>query len=307
MKVTSKKRYPWLITVLTTLGIIILALVTLLIYTRISNDRSPDGTVGLAYAIAGLFFMGLATAGYTLSRRSRKRIVGALNAALNWHISFGIIALFMLFLHSFGNFELVSGTYALFGLVALVISGVIGRILDRFVPRLIAHEVNIALTEQGDDRIESVTRTLHDITTYHKDQAHSFKTQSDLLVAEKDMHAATAHLVSRDGTALPTSWDLAYISLAETPQEIERDAEHYRLVPDRKSSLSDPSPLIPGLQEHMAEFHTVQQTLQRQRLYRAIIRYWRVFHVCLSLLTICLTLLPLEFAATILFPRFFYH
>ncbi len=212
----------------------------------------------------------------------------------------------MLFLHSFGNFELVSGTYALFGLVALVISGVIGRILDRFVPRLIAHEVNIALTEQGDDRIESVTRTLQDITTYHKEQVHSFKSQSDLLVAEKDMQAATAHLVSRDGTALPTSWDLAYISLAETPQEIERDAEHYRLVPDRKSSLSDPSALIPGLQEHMAELHTVQQALQRERLYRAIIRYWRVFHVCLSLLTIGLTLWHLEFAATILFPIYFH-
>lgn len=306
MKVTSQKRYPWLISLLTTLGIIILALVTLLIYTRISNDRSPDGTAGLAYAITGLFFMGLATAGYTLSRRSRKRTVGALNTALNWHISFGIIALFMLFLHSFGSFELVSGTYALFGLVALVISGVIGRILDRFVPRLIAREVNIALTEQGDDRIESVTRTLQDITTYHKEQVHSFKSQSGLLVAEKDMQAATAHLVSRDGTALPTSWDLAYISLAETPQEIERDAEHYRFVPDRKSPLSDPSALIPGLQEHIAELHTVQQALQRERLYRAIIRYWRVLHVCLALLTIGLTLWHLEFAATIMLPMYFH-
>src|SRR6266480_7897819 len=164
MKAISKKKYLWLISLLATLGIIILALVTLLIYTRISDDRSPDGTAGLAYAIAGLFFMGLATVGYTLSRRSRKRIVGALNASLHWHISFGIIALFLIFLHSFGNFELISGTYALYALIALVISGMIGRMLDRFVPRLIAHEVNIALTEQGDDRIELATRTLRDIT-----------------------------------------------------------------------------------------------------------------------------------------------
>jgi len=228
--------------------------------------------------------------------------VGALNTALNWHISFGIIALFMLFLHSFGNFELVSGTYALFGLVALVISGVIGRILDRFVPRLIAREVNIALTEQGDDRIESLTRTLQDITTYHKEQVHSFKSQSDLLVVEKDIQAATAHLVSRDGTALPTSWDLAYISLAETPQEIERDAEHYRFVPDLKSPLSDPSALIPGLQEHMAELHSVQRALQREQFYRAIIRYWRILHVGLTLLTVGLTLWHLEYAATLLIP-----
>ncbi|HWS82751.1 MAG TPA: hypothetical protein VN207_00675 [Ktedonobacteraceae bacterium] len=302
----SKKKYPWLISLLATLGIIVLALATFLVYSRTSNNLFPDSLAGLAYGTAGLIFLVLATAGYTFSRRSRKRTVGALNASLHWHISFGIIALFLIFLHSFGHFEPVSGTYALFGLVALVISGVIGRMLDRLVPKLIAREVNIALTEQGDDRLESVTQTLQDITTYHKEQLHSFKSQPDLMVAEKDMQTAAAHLVSQDGTALPTSWDLAYISLAETPQEIERDAEHYRFVPDRKSPLSKPSALVPGLQEHMAELQTVQQALQRERFYRAIIRYWRVFHVCLTLLTIGLTLWHLEFAATLMFPTYFH-
>ena len=307
MKTTSTQRYPWLISLLVTLGIIILLLASLLAYTRVSNDRSPDGTAGLAYAIVGLIFMGLATIGYTLSRRSHKRVVGALNASLHWHISFGIIALFLIFLHSFGNFELVSGTYALYALVALVISGITGRMLDRFLPQLIAREVNTALTEQGDDRVESVTRTLQDITAYHKEQVHSLKSQSELLVAEKDMQTAAAYLVGQDGTALPTSWDLAYISLEETPQEIERDATHYRFVPDRKSPLSEPKALIPGLQKHMEELQSVQRALRREQFYRAIIRYWRVFHVCLALLTIGLTLWHLEFAATILFPTFFYH
>ncbi len=147
---------------------------------------------------------------------------------------------------------------------------------------------------------------LQDITTYHKEQVHGFKPQPDALVAEKDMQTATARLVSRDGTALPTSWDLAYISLAETPQEIERDAAHYRLVPSPKSPLSEPKALIPGLQERMAELHTVQRALQRERFYRAIIRYWRVFHVCLALVTIGLTLWHLEFAATLMFPTYFH-
>jgi hypothetical protein len=307
MKTTSKKMYPWLISLLATLGVIILALASLLVYTRVSDDRSPFGIAGLAYGIAGLLFMGLATLAYALFRRSCKRIVGALNASLHWHISFGIIALFLIFLHSFGNFELVSGTYALCSLVILVISGAIGRMLDRFVPGLIAREVNIALTEQGDDRIESVTRALQDITTYHKEQVHSFKSQSDVLVAQKDMQAAADHLVSRDRTALPTSWDLAYISLAETPQEIERNAAHYRFVPNPKSPLSEPKALIPGLQEHMEELHSVQQALQRERFYRAVIRYWRVFHICLALLTIGLTLWHLEFASTILIPIWFHH
>jgi hypothetical protein len=307
MNTISKKKYPWLISLLATVGIIILALATLLIYTHISADRTPDGTAGIAYAIVGLFFTGLATVAYTLSRRSRKRLVGALNVALHWHISFGVIALFLIFLHSFGNFELVSGTYALFGLVTLVISGMIGRTLDRFVPRLIAREVKIALTEQGDDRIESVTRTLQNITTYHKEQVHSFQPQRDIRVAERDMQTVAAHLVSQDGTTLPISWDLAYISLAETPQEIERDTEHYRFVPDRKSPLTEPSALVPGLQEQMAELQTVQQALQRERFYRAIIRYWRVVHICLALLTIGLTLWHLEFAATVMIPLYFHH
>ena len=307
MNAISKKKYPWLISLLATLGSIILLLTTLWIYTRISADRSPFGVAGLTYAIAGLFLMGLATVAYTRSRRSRKRTVGALNAALHWHISFGIIALFLIFLHSFGNFELVSGTYALFGLVALVISGMIGRTLDRFVPRLIAREVNTALTEQGDDRIESVTRTLKNITTYHKEQIHSFQSQQDIQVVEKDMQMVAAHLVSQDGTALPTSWDLAYISLAETPQEIERDTEHYRFVPDRKSPLAEPSALVPGLQEQMAELQTVQRALQRERFYRAIIRYWRIVHICLALLTIGLTLWHLEYAATIMIPIYFHQ
>jgi hypothetical protein len=303
--ITSKKMYPWLVSLLATLGIILLTLATLLVYTRISDDRSPFGIAGLAYAIAGLIFMGLATISYTLTRRSHKRGVGALNASLHWHVSFGIIALFLIVLHSFGNFEPVSGTYALFGLIALAISGIIGRTLDRFLPTLIAREVDTALTEQGNDRIESVTRSLQDITAYHKEKVHGFASQPDSLVREYELQTAAAHLVSYNGTVLPTSWDLAYISLAETPQEVERDAEHSRFIPDRKSLLSDPRALVPGLQERMAELHSVQQALQRERLYRAIIRYWRVFHVCLALLTIGLTLWHLEFAATILFPIWF--
>jgi hypothetical protein len=319
MKATSQKRYPWLISLLATLGMIVLTLASLVVYTRVSDDRSPFGLAGLAYGIAGLLFMGLATLAYTLFRHSRKRVVGALNASLYWHISFGTVALFLIFLHSFGNFEQVSGTYALYALIALVISGIIGRTLDHFLPRLIARSVSAVLTEQGDDRIESVTRRLQDITTYQKEQVHSFTSQPALLVASRDMQTATNrpinrniqtvtnHLVSRDSTALPTSWDLAHILQEKIPQEIERDATHHRFVPNRKSALSEPQALMQGLKERMEELHGVQQALQRERFYRAVIRYWRVFHICLALLTVGLTLWHLEFAATILYPIWFYH
>jgi hypothetical protein len=306
MKTTSKKTYPWLISLLATLGIIVLALVSLLVYIRISDDRSPFGLAGLAYAIAALLFMGLATLAYTLFRRSRKRVVSALNASLHWHISFGFIALFLVFLHSFGNFEPVSGTYALYAFVALVISGITGRTLDHFLPRLIAHEVKTVLTEQGEDRIELLTRKLQDISTYQKESVPNLKPRLARLAANREMQTATSRVVSRDSAALSTSWDLAYISLAQTPQGIERDATPYRFIPDYKSSPPEPQALIPNLEDHMEELQDVQRALQRERFYRGIIRYWRVFHIGLALLTVGLTLWHLEYAATILIPIWFH-
>ncbi len=364
MKATSRRIYPWLISLLTTLGIIALILATFLIYNRVSDDQAPDSLAGLAYAIAGIIFMGLATLGYTIARRSHKRRIGTLNTALHWHISFGIIALLLLFLHSFGNFNLRSGTYALCGIVVLVISGMIGRGLDRFVPKLIAQEANRALTEQGEDRIELLTQTLQDIMTHHKKRVESFESPSDVLIperasgsvgtdiqvseqeqatvtnissnstdssqptealanldtllikkladggnirlSEKKKETDIAHSTERGTITLPTSWDLAYISLAESTQEIERDAEHYRVGLDRESLLHEPEGLITDLQKNMTELHSVQRALQRERFYRAVIRYWRFLHVCLALVTIGLTLWHLEFAATLMFPIYFH-
>jgi hypothetical protein len=306
MKIMSKKRYPWLISLLATVGMIALALASLLIYTHVSDDRSPFGLAGLAYGIAGLLFMGLASLAYTLLRRSRERVVGALNASLYWHISFGVIALFLIFLHSFGHFETVSGTYALFALVSLVISGLVGRTLDHFLPRLIAREVETALTEQGDDRLELLTQKLQDIRTTHREQVYNFKPQFVRLAPNRKMQTATTHVISRDGTVLSTSWDLANISLLEAPQVIKRDAA-YHFIPNSKSPYPEPQVPIPSLGEHMEEVQDMQQALQREQFYRGIIRYWRVCHVCLALLTIGLTLWHLEYAATILIPIWFHH
>jgi hypothetical protein len=106
---------------------------------------------------------------------------------------------------------------------------------------------------------------------------------------------------------LPTSWDLAYISLEETPQEINRDNAQYRFVPDRQSSLAQPGALLPGVQEHISELNTVRKALQREQFYRYIIRFWRMFHVLLTVVFIGLTLWHLEYAAQLLIPTFFHH
>jgi hypothetical protein len=280
----------WAVSVVFTLAVIALSIFLFVLYSNLSNDPTPDSFAGYTYATVGTFFMLLAAAGYA-RRRSRKRAVGQLNRSLQWHISFGIIAIVLLFLHSFGNFNPRTGTYALYGMIALIISGIIGRLLDRIVPKLMAHEVKYALTEQGEDRIELHTRTIRSIISYNKQELHSLKPQKNAKQSAKK--------------PLTTSWDLAYISLEETPQEQRQNEAHYRFVPDRENNLSKQETLMPGINKHLKELRNVQSALQREEYYRALIRYWRFVHVALVFITIGLTLWHLEYAATLLIPTFF--
>jgi len=102
--------------------------------------------------------------------------------------------------------------------------------------------------------------------------------------------------------ALQKPWDLAYISLEATPQELSLEANHYRFIPDKKSKLLRPGALMPGTQEHISELQEVQQAMQRELFYRYVIRYWRKFHVLLALLTLALTLWHLIYAGQLLLP-----
>jgi hypothetical protein len=284
----------WAVSFVFTLAVIVLSVVLFVLYGHLSNDPTPDSFAGYTYAIVGTLFMLMATVGYA-RRRSRKRAVGQLNASLHWHISFGMIALVLFFLHSFGNFNPRTGTYALYGMIALVISGIIGRALDRVVPRLIAQEVNHSLTERGEDRVEHHTRTIQSIVSYSKQELRSFKPQKN----------AKQSVTTQAKKPLTTAWDLAYISLEETPQELKQNEAHYRFVPDRESNLSRPERLMPGIQKQLRELHGAQNALQREEYYRAIIRYWRFGHVALVFITLGLTLWHLEYAVTLLIPTFF--
>lgn len=284
----------WAVSFLFTLAVIALSISLFVLYGHLSNDPTPDSFAGYTYAIVGTLFMLLATVGYA-RRRSRKRAVGQLNASLHWHISFGMIAIVLFFLHSFGNFNPRTGTYALYGMIALVISGIIGRILDRIVPRLIAHEVKHALTEQGEDRVDLHTSTIQSIVSYSKQELRSLKPQKN----------AKQPVTTQAKKPLMTAWDLAYISLEETPQELRQNEAHYRFVPDRESNLGKTETLMPGVQKHLQGLHSAQSALQREEYYRAIIRYWRFGHVALVFITIGLTLWHLEYAATLLIPTLF--
>ncbi len=312
MQRRDDKGYPWLyfdanrqafLPVLVTLCIVALAIASFFIYSRISTDLSPDSVAGYTYAIAGTIAMLLATFLYPRVRLSRKRRMGQLNSALLWHIGLGVIALVLLFLHSFANLNPRSGTYALYGMIAIVISGACGRAIDRLAPRLIAQEASRALTEQGEDRIEVISHTIQAIVSYNTEHVRGFNTTKP----DKREQSPAKTAAHSPKSLLPESWDLAFISLAETPQEASRNAQQYRFVPDPKSPLSGPGALIPGYAEQMQHMQYAQKALQREGFFRALIRYWRIFHVLLVLLTIGLTLWHLEYAAALLIPTFLHH
>jgi hypothetical protein len=309
MRERDDKGYPWfsfdstaqgLIPGLIIFVLIVLAIAGFFIYTRVSTDLSPDSVAGYTYAISGTLAMLLATFLYTRARRTRGRKIGALNYALRWHIGLGVLALVLLFLHSFANFNPRSGTYALYGMVAIVISGAVGRMIDRLAPRLIAQEASKALTEQGEDRIEAISHNVQAIVSYSTESVQGFR-----VTKQNRRELSPARSIERSGgPALPESWDLAYISLAETPQEVNRNTQQYRFIPDPKSPLADPGALLPGYAKQIEDLKRAQQALQREQFFRALIRYWRIFHILLVLLTIGLTLWHLEYAATLLLPTF---
>jgi hypothetical protein len=284
-------------------------------YSQHSKDTSPDSIAGYTYAIIGTIFLLLAAILYSLKRRSHnKRTVGQLHRSLNWHICFSVLGLEFLFLHSFGNFNPRTGAYALYGMIAVAISGAAGQFLDRLVPRLITGEVHKALTVTGDDRMETISQKLEAIVVHNTQDLHGFA-----VVSGETAHEASTSLVSLSGPvssdfsfmhkdqALQTPWDLAYISLEATPQELNREANHYRFIPDKKSELTRPGALMPGAQEHISELQEVEQAMQRELFYRYIIRYWRKFHIMLALLTIALVLWHLIYVAQLLLPVLFHR
>ena len=307
----GEKGYPWFFSYVTAIRIKTTLLTLFIVgvsgfgyvwYSRNGSDPYPDSIVGLAFAIAGTLCFVCAGVLYTLRRRSRKRAIGKLNASLQWHIAFAIMALALLFMHSFGNFNPRTGTYALYGMIAMVISGFIGRTLDHFLPRLITQEVQKALTAQGEDRIASISQKLHDIVVYNAQEVQPFQAQPQQGLPFTTTRNGKQGTSSAFGNGA-VSWDLAYISLEETPQELNRSEQHYRFVPDRKSALAQPGALIPGAQAQIAAIEDVQQALQREQFFRYIIRYWRILHICIALVTLGLTLWHIEYAVMLWLPH----
>jgi hypothetical protein len=313
----GERGYPWLFFHVRKswgVGLLVLLIVSGLSgafyvwYSLSGYDTVPDSGAGLVYGVIGTIFLVLAAVLYTLRRRVGKGALTQLNAALSWHVFLAVMGLVVLFMHAFGHFALISGTYALFGMVALSISGVIGRMLDHFMPRLIAREVTKVLTAQGDDRIETVSQELQAIVMHNVEARQGITSTPHLAPTVRSTQLVKAVDVpfAPNGRSLGASWDLAYISLEPTQQELDRHAPHYRFIPDKKSALNRPGALMPGAEEHLSELQDMHAALQREQFYRYIIRYWRVLHILLAFITIGLVTWHLIFVSTLLWPRYFH-
>ena len=118
------------------------------------------------------FALVLAVTAYTLRRRFIRTLPGKVQHWLWLHIWFGIIAILIAFLHNnYNNIlqnyyfapttftEAAAGTSAMFGLLFLVLSGIIGRLLDLWLARVIAKEAS----KNGVGIVESVVQRIHEL------------------------------------------------------------------------------------------------------------------------------------------------
>ncbi len=278
-------------------------------YTRSGNDAAPDSPVGLAYALLGTLLLLLAATLFSLRRRSRhRRELGGLRASLGWHMCFALMGLAFLGMHSFGELNPRSGTYALYGMLALVISGLVGRVLDRLMPRLIATEAHKALTIEGDDRLDTISQKLQAIVGHNTQHIRGFAAPHHKSGTPPASNSLVPLPPNRPANwreqTLHTPWDLAYISLELTPQELSQESGQYRFVPDKKSGLMQPGAMMPGTQEQMDELEDVQQAMRRELFYRYITRYWRRFHILLALVTLGLVVWHIVYALQLMLPMF---
>lgn len=252
-----------------------------------TTDVSPDSMMGYAFAIAGTALLLLVALGYVVRKRLGRRWPGRLHTFLAWHIVGGVLGLLLILMHAAGNFNPRSGTYALYGLIAVVASGFVGRLLDRFAPRLAAAAALEAISASGEERMDELEQELETVaSTEEAQRASSAARQSGV------------------------PWDLAYYDLDPEVEDIPALlSEGVRSDTGPILKLTQPSgdlPILLAAQRRqttgnvMREAVGIRAAIRRERFYLQTIRVWRRIHTLLSLVALGLLLWHLEYAATLL-------
>ena len=246
------------------------------------GDVSPDSRYGYAFAIAGTVLLALVGIGYTLRKRLRRMRFGLLHVALSWHILGGLLALALILMHAVGNFHPRTGTYALTSLIALVVSGIIGKQLDRVAPRLAAQTALHTVTKEGEERLDELVSVLD---TKQRQTRPTGPWRRERRRMPPGEHKGSIHPQE--------PWDLAYYNLDATADEIPS------LLHRQRHSSVRPAPSGTGMQASLSE--ELRQAIALERFFLRLTRVWRYLHTVLSGLTLILILWHLEYAATLLF------
>jgi hypothetical protein len=158
-------------------SLIILGVVFLIYRSAIATQLYPGpfNDPFKEFGIAAFVLVLLVTA-YTLRRRFARNLPGKVHTWLWLHIWFGIISLLIACMHdNFQNIthdfsflasrftEAALGTTALYALLLLVLTGVIGRLLDIWQARIIATEADtngVGITRSVEDRLLEISFTI---------------------------------------------------------------------------------------------------------------------------------------------------
>lgn len=185
---TPGSKFNWLFLVS---SLVILGSVYLIYRSAVATQLYP-GPYNDPFREFGIvsFVLVLFVAAYTLRRRFLRRLPGKVQNWLWLHIWLGVASLLIACMHE--NFQNVTnsfsflssrftedsfGTTALYALFALVLTGVIGRLLDLWSARVIATEADtngIGITRSLEDRLLELSLTIERLSAGKSDQFKQF-------------------------------------------------------------------------------------------------------------------------------------
>lgn len=256
----SKMRWLWLVGS----GLVFVGIYAWYFYAvKTQQDPQPINDPFRLFGIFS-FVMVLGTAAYTLRRRFARGLPGKVQDWLWMHIWVGIITILVALLHE--NFTYVThdfcqnagcltDTYwaggALFGLLFLVLSGIVGRLLDIWQTRVIARDAStngVGIVQALAERILELEYTVERLCA---GKSESFKDYC-LQAIEQDR-----------ATALPKQ----HPPLASSEQQDFQRA--YDTLQTRRLLV---------------------RSLKKQERARAVIRVWRSLHIVLASIAVLIIL-----------------
>lgn len=242
------------------------------------------------------FVMVLGTATYSLRRRFVRSLPGMARDWLWMHMFIGTAAILIAFLHEnyahilhdyCSNLSCFSqsyfGTSALFALILLVLSGIVGRVLDVWQARVIARDAStngVGIVQALEERILELEYTVERLSAGKSEPFKAYCLQA-LDKSGSYYDAGTGRLPRAEARAEASSRPYR-------PYEPQEQADFQRA----QQTLVDRAQLV--------------ASLQRQKRARIIFRTWRYVHISLAVLALLVIIYHavLELLTSVLGVRF---